>query len=73
MPRIQRGIVDHFIYHVINRGNGRQEVFHKDGDYKSFIDLRQSPYGAIDWQVKICKDLGLESTMRPRGRQCIGG
>jgi len=33
---------------------------------------RQSPYGAIGWQVKICKDLGIESTMRHRGRQCSG-
>jgi putative transposase len=33
---------------------------------------RQSPYGVFECQVKICKDLGLESTMRPRGRQCNG-
>ena len=29
---------------------------------------RQSPYGKHDWQEKLCKDLGLESTIRPRGR-----
>jgi putative transposase len=39
MPRIARGLVDGFIYHVINRGNGRHEVFHKDQDYRSFIKL----------------------------------
>jgi putative transposase len=26
-------------YHVLNRGNGRAEVFHKDGDYAAFLDL----------------------------------
>lgn len=26
-------------YHVINRGNGQAEVFHKDGDYAAFIKL----------------------------------
>jgi len=26
-------------YHVINRGNGRAEVFHKDADYAAFVDL----------------------------------
>jgi putative transposase len=27
------------IYHVINRGNGRQEVFHKEADFRAFIAL----------------------------------
>lgn len=39
MPRIERGPQDNFIYHVINRGNGRQEVFHKDKDYSAFVEL----------------------------------
>ena len=39
MPRIPRGLVDGFIYHVINRGNGRQKVFHKEQDYEAFINL----------------------------------
>ena len=39
MPRIVRGLADNIIYHVINRGNGRQEVFHKDKDYEAFIKL----------------------------------
>ena len=37
MPRIAKGFADNHIYHV--RGNGQQEVFHKDGDYAAFIDL----------------------------------
>lgn len=36
MPRIARGLSDGHIYHVLNRGNGKQEVFHKEGDYRSF-------------------------------------
>lgn len=39
MPRIKRGLVDGFIYHVINRGNGRREVFHKPQDYNIFLNL----------------------------------
>ena len=31
MPRVVRGLADKFIYHITNRGNGRQEVFHKGG------------------------------------------
>jgi putative transposase len=39
MPRIVRGLGDNIIYHVINRGNGRQEVFHKGEDYEAFMKL----------------------------------
>jgi len=39
MPRIPRGQVAGYAYHVINRGNGRSEIFHKPGDYEAFVDL----------------------------------
>ena len=39
MPRIVRGLSENSIYHVLNRGNGKQKVFHKIQDYKAFIDL----------------------------------
>jgi len=39
MPRIARGLTDGYIYHVLNRGNGKQTVFHKDADYEAFISL----------------------------------
>ncbi len=39
MPRIARGLADGLIYHVLNRGNGRQTIFHKEADYKAFINL----------------------------------
>ncbi len=42
MPRIVRGLGDDVVYHVINRGNGRQEVFHKDKDYEAFLKLMKA-------------------------------
>ena len=39
MPRVARGLADGQVYHVLNRGNGRQNVFHKDGDFQVFLDL----------------------------------
>jgi len=30
--------------------------------------MRQSPYGTLTWQMKMSKELGLEATLRPRGR-----
>jgi len=39
MPRIARGLADGFVYHILNRGNGGQEIFHKAADYQAFIEL----------------------------------
>lgn len=41
MPRIARGFCDGLIYHVLNRGNGRQRVFHREGDYQVFLGLME--------------------------------
>jgi len=37
MPRTGRVLSGGYCYHVLNRGNGRQEVFHKDDDYALFL------------------------------------
>ena len=39
MPRTARASAGNVCYHVLNRGNGRNTVFHKDGDYGSFLKL----------------------------------
>ncbi|UCC39536.1 MAG: transposase [Candidatus Aminicenantes bacterium] len=39
MPRGARGLSEGSIYHVLNRGNGKQEVFHKDQDFVVFIRI----------------------------------
>jgi putative transposase len=39
MPRTARASQGGFCYHVLNRGNGRRTVFHKDGDYIAFLKL----------------------------------
>jgi putative transposase len=51
MPRISRGLVDDFIYHVLNRGNGGQTIFHKDKDYEAFINIIREARG--HYKVKI--------------------
>jgi putative transposase len=38
MPRPLRPIDDRLVYHVINRGNNRQDVFHKAADFQAFLD-----------------------------------
>jgi len=39
MPRAARKLADGGIYHLSNRGNGQQRIFHKDSDYQSFTEL----------------------------------
>jgi len=39
MPRISRGLADNAVYHVLNRGNARQTVFHGTRDYSEFTVL----------------------------------
>jgi len=45
MPRPLRPIDAGLVYHVINRGNNRQAVFHREGDYlaflKAIVDLKE--------------------------------
>ena len=39
MPRANRGDEAGGVYHALNRGNGRQRVFHAPADYAAFVDL----------------------------------
>jgi putative transposase len=39
MPRHPRAAPGGYCYHVLNRGNSRRTVFHKDGDFAAFIKL----------------------------------
>jgi putative transposase len=39
MPRTARASAGNYCYHVLNRGNGRQKVFHKPDDYAAFLRL----------------------------------
>lgn len=37
MPRIARSAVGGICYHVLNRGNNRRTIFHKEADYEAFL------------------------------------
>lgn len=39
MARIPRAAIDDMIYHVINRGNGRETIFRKEKDYEAFENI----------------------------------
>ena len=39
MPRTSRASQGGYVYHVLNRGNDRGDVFHKAEDYLAFVNL----------------------------------
>ena len=41
MPRRARQAIGGLVYHVLNRGNLRTAIFHKDGDYEAFERILQ--------------------------------
>ena len=47
MGRTARASRGGYIYHVLNRGNGRQDVFHKDDDFSAFVNLMREAHDRI--------------------------
>jgi hypothetical protein len=39
------------IYHVMCRGNGRQQIFHDDGDYQRLLDGLARTVNRYDWEM----------------------
>lgn len=39
MPRTRRIAPDNHVHHVLNRGNRRATIFHRDADYRVFLNL----------------------------------
>ena len=39
MPRTARAAQGGYVYHVLNRGNAENDVFHKDSDFDAFVRL----------------------------------
>ncbi|HEV3162799.1 MAG TPA: transposase [Isosphaeraceae bacterium] len=51
MPRTARASVANYCYHVLNRGNGRQDVFHKPEDYDAFLEMIASASARLPMRV----------------------
>lgn len=51
MPRTARILIGGAIYHVLNRGNGRQTIFFKDKDYLDFLRLLKETKGKFSWSI----------------------
>ncbi len=56
------------IYHVINRGNKRQDVFHKTEDFAAFRLTNATGLlcGTAPWIGRLANKFDLDLTIRPR-------
>jgi putative transposase len=74
MPRTARASVGGVIYHILNRGNRREAVFHEPADYDAFVD------GLVNAQNRLKVDLfgyclmpnHFHLVLRPRGDGDLG-
>ena len=67
MPRTARASRANYCYHVLNRGNGRAQVFHKPGDYEAFVALFERACERLPMRL-LAYCLMLEASLHPRGR-----
>ena len=51
MPRSKRADEAGGIYHALNRGNARREIFHKDADYEAFLRTLDEGLGRYPVQL----------------------
>jgi putative transposase len=51
MPRTSRASRGGFVYHVLNRGNGLSDVFHKDDDLVAFVDLMREAHEKVPMRL----------------------
>jgi putative transposase len=47
MPRTSRASQGGFLYHVLNRGNARNDVFHKPEDFLAFVNLMREAHDKV--------------------------
>ena len=51
MPRRARRVADDGVYHVLNRGNCRMDIFHKSGDFAAFVKLLEEARQLTDMRI----------------------
>ena len=71
MPRTARAFAANTCYHVLNRGNNRNTVFHKDGDYGAFLKLINQANDRVNMRGQIKGDSQIEGEPNKRGRSSL--
>jgi len=51
MPRGPRVAVGGVVYHVLNRANGRAQIFESEGDYAAFVDMMAEAVDRVPMRI----------------------
>ena len=51
MPRTSRASKGGYVYHVLNRGNGRDDFFHKPDDFAAFVRLMREAHDHVPMRL----------------------
>ena len=51
MPRTSRASQGGYVYHGLNRGNGRSDVFHKPDDFAAFVRLMREAHDRVPMRL----------------------
>ncbi len=52
MPRLARGVLERGYFHVMNRGNHRQDLFHRREEFGEFLELiSEAPRDDLDMEA----------------------
>ncbi len=51
MPRRARSIIGGYVYHVLNRANGRLRLFKKDGDFAAFEQVMSEAFERVPLRI----------------------
>jgi len=51
MPRTSRASKGGYVYHALNRGNGREDVFHKPDDFAAFVRLMREAHDHVPMRL----------------------
>ncbi len=74
MPRTARSIAAGMYYHVLNRGNGRMDLFHKPADFDAFAKILAEGLGRyrVDLLAWCLMSNHWHLVLRPRQADALG-
>ena len=53
MPRVARKISNTKVYHIILRGNDRQDIFYDEQDYKKFLKIMKLTKEKYQYEILV--------------------
>jgi REP element-mobilizing transposase RayT len=73
MPRTARIAPNEYVYHILTRGNNRQDIFKDKKDYKKFMEVLQRYKEKYRFRLYLCFSLTNLKTLLIKRRPNLSG